>query len=79
MTATEIRANIQRKLNKIEDLSVLEEVESIINFISSGKEDFNLLPEEVRHSITEGLEQLDKGNKLSYEEVKKRNAKWFST
>jgi hypothetical protein len=79
MTATEIRANIQRKLDKIDDLSVLEEVESIINFISSGKEDFNLLPEEVRNSITEGLEQLDKGNKLSYEEVKKRNAKWFST
>ncbi len=78
MTTLELKKNIQKKLNSIDDISILKEVDIIINFISSKKEDYNELPEEVKQSIEEGLAQLDAGKKLSYDEVKKRNARWFS-
>lgn len=78
MTTLKLKENIRKKLDKIDDMSLLEEVDSIISFISSGKEDYNELPENVKRSIEEGLAQLDNGKKFSYDEVKKRNARWFS-
>ena len=39
MTTTEIKKNIQKKLNNIDDISLLIEVESIINYIVRDKED----------------------------------------
>jgi len=78
MTAIKLKKDIQRKIDKIDDISLLKEVDSIINLISSGKEDYNELPEEVKNAIEEGLAQLDSGKKISYDEVKKRNARWFS-
>ncbi len=77
MTALKLKKEIQKKIDKIDDISLLKEVDSIINLISSGKEDYNELPEEVKKAIVEGLAQLDSGKKLSYDEVKKRNARWF--
>lgn len=71
MTTLKLKENIQKKLDKIEDISLLKEVDSILSFISSGKDDYNELPDEVKHSIEEGLAQLDCGKKLSYDEVKK--------
>jgi len=79
MTTSELKRNIQKKLNNIEDITVLKEVDSIINFVSSRKEDYDELPEELKIAIEEGLAQLESGKKISYEEVKKRNARWFST
>ena len=78
MTTSELKRNIQKKLNNIEDITILKEVDSIINFISSGKENYNELPEDLKTAIEEGLAQLENGKKISYEEVKKRNARWFS-
>lgn len=78
MTTLKLKKNILKKLDEIEDVKILEEVDSIISFISSGKEDFNDLPEELKQSIEEGLIQLDDGKKISYDEVKRRNARWFS-
>lgn len=77
MTALKLKKEIQKKIDKIDDISLLKEVDSIINLISSGKEDYNELPEEVKKAIEEGLAQLDSGKKLSFDEVKKRNARWF--
>ena len=77
MTASELKTNIQKKLDNIEDITILEEVDSIISFISSDKEDYIDLPEEVKQSIEEGLAQLENGKKLTYEELKMRNARWF--
>lgn len=79
MTALKLKKDIQKKIDKIDDISLLKEVDCIINLISSGKEDYNELPEEAKKAIEEGLAQLDSGKKISYDEVKKRNARWFST
>mgnify|MGYP001167391356 CR=1 FL=1 len=78
MTAIKLKKDIQKKIEKIDDISLLQEVDSIINLISSGKDDYNELSEEIKNAIEEGLAQLDNGKKLSYDEVEKRNARWFS-
>ncbi len=77
MTASELKTNIQKKLDNIEDINVLKEVDIIISFISSDREDYNDLPEEVKQTIEEGLSQLENGKKITYEELKMRNARWF--
>jgi len=39
--------------------------------------DWNNLPYALKTAISEGLEQLENGKKISYDEVKKRNSRWF--
>lgn len=78
MTSTDLKLKIKSKVDKINDVKLLEEVDSIMNYLTSGKEDWNNLPLELQEAIEEGLEQLNRGEKISYDEVKKRNSRWFS-
>ncbi len=78
MTTIDLKRSIQQKVEKIEDRNLLEEVNAIIDYITNEAEDWNNLPEELKIAIEEGLMQLDSGNKLSYEEVKRRHSKWFT-
>lgn len=78
MSVTELRKDIQRKVDKIQDRKMLEEVKSIVDYITSSKEDWNDLPENVRLAIEDGLSQFEQGKSLSYEEVKQRHSRWFS-
>jgi hypothetical protein len=50
-----------------------------VNYLTSGKEDWNNLSTELKEAVEEGLQQLNTGNKISYDELKKRNSRWFTT
>ncbi len=78
MTTTDLKSKIKKKIDKINDVELLEEFNSIMNYLTSGKEDWNKLPPELKEAVEEGLQQLNTGNKVSYEEVKKRNSRWFT-
>ncbi|MFZ1320480.1 MAG: hypothetical protein WAT71_02905 [Ignavibacteria bacterium] len=77
MEISELKRNLRKKIDDINDASLLKEVEVVINIISKDKEDFTDLSDELKESILEGLAQLDKGEKITYEEVMKRNKRWF--
>lgn len=77
MTSLELKENIKKKLDRIEDITILKEADNIINYISLDRDIYKDLPEELKNAIEDGLTQLDNGKKISYEEVKKRNARWF--
>jgi hypothetical protein len=78
MTTPELKNSIHQKIDEIEDQIILEEVKSIVDFITSPKGDWNDLPENVKQAIEDGINQLDNGRKISYEEVKQRHARWFT-
>ncbi len=79
MTIPDLKSDIKRKIDEIDNVKLLEEFNIIMNYLTSEKEDWNNLAPELKEAIEEGLEQLDRGNKVSYEEVKKINSRWFST
>lgn len=78
MTTTDLKSKIKSKIDEINDVELLEEVDTIMNYLTSGKEDWNNLPQELQAAIEEGLQQLNNSNKISYDEVKKRNSRWFT-
>ncbi|MBK6536329.1 MAG: hypothetical protein WBQ38_10615 [Ignavibacteria bacterium] len=79
MTTTDLKSKIKSKVDEINDVELLEEVNSIVNYLTSGKEDWNNLSTELKEAVEEGLQQLNTGNKISYDELKKRNSRWFTT
>lgn len=78
MTTTELKSKNKNKIDEINDVELLEEVNSIMNYLTSGKEDWNKLPPDIKEAVEEGLQQLNTKNKISYDEVKKRNSRWFT-
>ena len=78
MTTTDLKSKIKSKIDEINDVELLEEVDTIMNYLTSGKEDWNNLPQELQAAIEEGLQQLNNSNKISYDEVEKRNSRWFT-
>lgn len=79
MTTTDLKSKIKSKVDEINDVELLEEVNSIVNYLTSGKEDWNNLSTELKEAVEEGLQQLNTGNKIPYDELKKRNSRWFTT
>jgi hypothetical protein len=79
MKTTDLKSKIKSKVDEINDVELLEEVNSIVNYLTSGKEDWNNLSTELKEAVEEGLQQLNTGNKISYDELKKRNSRWFTT
>ena len=41
MTTTDLKSKIKSKVDEINDVELLEEVNSIVNYLTSGKEDWN--------------------------------------
>ena len=79
MTTTDLKSKIKSKVDEINDVELLEEGNSIVNYLTSGKEDWNNLSTELKEAVEEGLQQLNTGNKIPYDELKKRNSRWFTT
>ena len=60
-------------------LMMLNFSKKLTAYLTSGKEDWNNLSTELKEAVEEGLQQLNTGNKISYDELKKRNSRWFTT
>jgi len=78
MTSTELKKRIIRKIDKIEDKNLLSQVHIIINKIVSGEKiNWNSLSFKERKSIEKGLSQLNKGESIDYDEMKKQFPGWL--
>ena len=70
MTTTNLKSIIKSKVDEINDIEILEEVNSIMNYLTSGKKKNKFISGN-KEAVEEGLLQLNAGNKISYDEVKK--------
>lgn len=78
MSITDLKKHIHNKIDKINDAQLLEDIDHIMDFVKSSREDWNDLPDNVRESIEKGIQQLDNGEKISFEDFKSKNSKWFT-
>jgi len=78
MTKTEIKQQLHSQIETLEDSDKLAEIQEIINFIVNDDViDWELLTEDEKKGIEEGLKDVEEGRTVSYEEFKKKHEKWF--
>ena len=79
MTKTEIKQNLHTLIDNVEDENKLEEIMELVdNVVNENTISWDSLSKEERDSIERGLEDIEKGNTISYEEFRKKHAKWFA-
>ncbi|MCG6960816.1 hypothetical protein LJE82_13085 [bacterium BMS3Abin03] len=78
MTSTELKKRIIKKIDKINDNHLLSQFNDILNKIVSDEEiSWDSLSPEEKKSIEKGLNQLNRGEFIEYDEVKKHFPGWL--
>lgn len=70
----EIREKLIEKIRNIEDEELLEHISDLIDFESN--EIYEMSPGEIE-AVEDGIKQIENGQSLSHEEVKRQTAEWL--
>lgn len=76
MTKTELKEKLIETLAKTEDRQLLEDIYRIVNMETDPKEIYQLSEPEM-NAVNEGLEQLNKGQFISNEDLNTKFDKWL--
>ena len=78
MNKTEIKQNIHSLIDTIEDEGKLEQLKQVAEHIIRDKNtEWESLTSEEKKAIQEGLDDVEKGNSISYDEFKKKHFQWL--
>ncbi len=77
MTKTEIKQNIHSLVETMDNENILIQVKEMLESISNESISFGSLSIEEQTSIQKGIEQLNNGEKIDYEDVKKNYPEWL--
>ncbi len=78
MTAIKIKQNLHSIIDNLEDDLILEQInEAVTQIVEEKKIKWDSLSEEEKKSIETGIEQLDRGEMIDYEDLKKEFPKWI--
>lgn len=77
MTKTEIKQNIHSLVETMDNENILIQVKEMLESISNDSISFGKLSIEEQRSIQKGIEQLDKGETIDYEDIKKNYPEWL--
>lgn len=77
MTKTEIKQNIHSLVETMDNENILIQVKEMLESISNESISFSNLSAEEQNSIQKGIEQLNNGEKIDYEDVKKNYPEWL--
>lgn len=77
MTAIKIKQNLHSLIDNLEDEHILELInETVTQIVKDKKLKWNLLSVEEKKSILTGLKQLENGEYVYYEDMKKEFNEW---
>ena len=78
MTKTEIKQNIHLLVDTVDDEAVLEQIKEMVEYMATeGVVNWNSLSEAERKSVEKGIEQLNRGEKIDYEDIRKQYPEWL--
>ena len=78
MSITQIKKDIRKLVNRIDDKEVLELYLKLLEREAVKKKDFwDELSSDTKKAITAGIRQADKGQLIPHEEVRKLYRKWL--
>jgi predicted transcriptional regulator len=80
MRIDDLRSDIHKAIDTIDDESLLNEIQHIIEQSKQDNDaEWDNLPQEVKSAIEEGLAQAEQGRTISNEQAKQKLKKWFSS
>ena len=78
MTKTQIKNNIHSIIENIEDDYVLQQIQDVVQNIAEDKKlSWDSLSKQEKESIEKGLRQIERGEVVDYEEIKKNFSEWL--
>ncbi len=77
MTKTEIKQNIHSLVETMDNENTLIQVKEMLESISNESISLSNLSKDEQKSIQNGIEQLNNGEKINYEDVKKNYPEWL--
>lgn len=77
MTKTEIKQNIHSLVETMDNENILIQIKEMLESISNEPISFSKLSIEEQKSIQKGIEQLNNGEKIDYEDIKKSYPEWL--
>jgi hypothetical protein len=77
MTKTEIKQTIHSLVDTVEDEVTLVQIQQMLESISEDSLTFSSLNDDERESINTGIDQLNKGKKIDYEDIKMKFPEWL--
>ena len=78
MDVTELRADLHNMIDKISDRNILKAVRTLLSEKVATKADWwDMISQEEREEIEQGLSEADRGEVTPHEEVMKKYKKWL--
>lgn len=77
MTKTEIKRNIHNLIDTFENEDTLAHINEMLESISEESVSFGSLSADEKRSINKGIEELDGGKKIDYDDIKKKFPEWL--
>ena len=76
LTESELKEKLITTINNTHDEELLNQMSRLVDLSIDTEDIYHLSAEEIE-AVQEGLDQLDSGNYLSHDEVKKQTAEWL--
>ena len=77
MAVIELKNQVKKRIESVNDESLLEEILNLIDF-QSGKDDIYIIPSDHQKELEISIEQMKNGDTISNEDVNDKVKKWLS-
>jgi len=77
MNAIELRSDLHKLIDRVNDMSVLSAIKTILSKQASESDFWEELPLNVQESVKKGIRQVENGETRTHEEVMQKHEKWL--
>ena len=77
MDAIQLKTDLHNLIDKVNDTSILSAIKTILSKQTEEIDFWDELPSNVRESVKRGIEQADRGETKTHQEVMQKHTKWL--
>ena len=77
MNVIELRSDLHKLIDRVNDISVLSAIKTILSKQASESDFWEELPLNVQESVKKGIRQVENGETRTHEEVMQKYEKWL--
>ena len=77
MNALELRSDLHELIDRVNDISMLSALKTILSKQTSKSDFWEELPLNVQESVKRGMRQVENGETRTHEEVMQKHKKWL--
>ena len=77
MNTIELRSDLHELIDRVNDMSMLNAIKTILSNQSSESDFWKELPLNIQESVKRGMVQIENGETRTHEEVMQKHKKWL--